>query len=124
MFRLLILGAILTAFASPTVRAWVRPYLDPVLDPTYEWSVRSRVSEIARKIETEGAGGRRVPTVGPIPDFVRHHYRQEGSGLDPWGIPFHLVNTSEGLRVASAGRDRAIHTGDDVLSPPISSAKR
>lgn len=123
MFRLLIIGAVLTAFASPTVRAWVRPHLDSVLDPTYEWSVRSRVSEIARKIAADRAGGRSVPTVGPIPDYVRHHYRQEGSGLDPWGIPFHLVNTSEGLRVASAGPDRAIHTDDDVLSPPISSAR-
>lgn len=119
MFRLLVFCALLTAFASPTARAWVRPYLDPILDPTYEWSVRSRVSEIARKIETEQAADRRVPLPGPIDDFVSRHYRQKDSNLDPWGVSFHLVRTSEGLRVASAGRDRQIHTADDVLSPPV-----
>lgn len=124
MFRLLLLCAVLTAFASPTARDWVRPHLDPILDPTYEWSVRSRVSEIARKIETERAAGRGVPGPGAIGDFVRHHYKSDGSELDPWGVPFHLVNSSQGLRVASAGRDRTINTGDDVLSPPLAGAGR
>ena len=120
MLRLLVFCAILTAFASPTARAWVRPHLDPILDPTYEWSVRSRVSEIGRKVEAEHAAGRRVPAAGSIEEFVSTHYRRAESELDPWGVPFHLVRTKEGLRVASAGRDRQIHTGDDILSPPLS----
>jgi hypothetical protein len=119
MFRLLILCAVLAGVANPTARAWVRPHLDPILDPVSEWSVRSRVSEIARKIDAEQAAGRGIPAVGTIEQFVSRHYRQENSHLDPWGTPFHLIRTTEGLRVASAGRDEAIHTADDVLSPPL-----
>lgn len=119
MFRLLVLCVVLAGFANPTARAWVRPYLDPILDPVNEWSVRSRVSEIARKISAEQAAGRSIPAVGTIEQFVSRHYRQADSHLDPWGTPFHLVRTAEGLRVVSAGRDEAIHTADDVFSPPI-----
>ena len=124
MLRLLVFCGLLTAFASPSARAYVRPYLDPILDPTYEWSVRSRVSEIARKIEAEHAAGRSVPEVGSIEAFVSRHYRQKDGALDPWGLPFHLTRTSEGLRVVSAGRDHQIGTADDVLSPLISTPKR
>jgi hypothetical protein len=124
MLRLLIIGALLTAVASAEARERIRPYLSPVLDPTYEWSVRSRVSEIGRRIETEGAAGRRVPGVGSIADFVAHLYRQEEAGLDPWGSEFHLVKGSRGLHVASAGRDRTLHTGDDILSPVIGEGSR
>ena len=124
MFRLLVLLAVLAGVANPTARAWVRPYLDPVLDPVSEWSVRSRVSEIARKIDAEAAAGRGIPAVGTIEQFVSHHYRQANSHLDPWGTPFHLIRTAEGLRVASAGRDEALHTADDVLSPLIALPSR
>lgn len=124
MFRLLLIAALLSAVASPSARAYIRPYLSPVLDPAYEWSVRSRVSEIARKIEAENAAGRGLPQVGSIEQFVSRHYRQEAGALDPWGTPFHLVRSSQGLRVASAGRDGEIHTGDDVFSPPLASLKR
>lgn len=124
MFRLLVFCALLVGFANPTARSWVRPYLDPVLDPAYEWSVRSRVSEIARKLAAEQAAGRRVPTPGPIDEFVGRHYHQRDSHLDPWGTSFHLVRSSEGLRIASAGRDGQIHTDDDVLSPPIATPSR
>lgn len=119
MLRLLVFCALLVALADPTARAWVRPYLDPILDPTYEWSVRSRVSEIARKIDAEQAAGRLVPRPGPIDEFVTLHYRQKGSHLDPWGESFHLLRTGEGYQVASPGRDRKIGTEDDVLSPPL-----
>jgi hypothetical protein len=119
MFRLLIFCALISAVASPAVRERIRPYMDPILDPTYEWSVRSRVSEIARKIETERAAGRPVPAPGSIESFVSRHYRQKDGALDPWGTPFHLVRTSGGMRVASAGRDHLINTGDDVFSPPL-----
>lgn len=123
MLRLLIFCALLTAAASPTARGYIRPYLDPVLDPTYEWAVRSRVSEIARKIETERAAGRSVPPVGSIAAFVGRHYPQKDAELDPWGTPFHLVRTAQGLRVASAGRDHEINTGDDVVSPPLAATR-
>jgi hypothetical protein len=124
MFRLLVFCALLAGVANPTARAWLRPHLDPILDPISEWSVRSRVSEIARKIGAEQAAGRIVPTVGIIDEFVSRHYHQKDSHLDPWGTPFHVVRTAEGLRVASAGRDEQIHTPDDVLSPPLPSPTR
>ena len=122
MFRLLIICALLTAVASPTARERIRPYLSPVLDPTYEWAVRSRVSEIARKIETERAAGHSVPGPGSIEAFVGRHYPQKDGALDPWGTPFHLVRSSHGLRVASGGRDHQVGTADDVLSPIIENA--
>ena len=124
MLRLLIIAGLLFGVANPTARAWVRPHLDPILDPTYEWSVRSRVSEIARKIETEREANRYVPAPGEISDFMRRHYFQKDGHLDPWGIPFHLVQSSEGPRVVSAGRDRQLGTPDDVLSPPLARQPR
>lgn len=124
MFRLLIIVALLTAVANPTAREYIRPYLSPVLDPAYEWSVRSRVSEIARWIEAERAAGHALPQEGSIETFLEHEYRDGTSGLDPWGEPFHLVRTVPGLRVVSAGRDRILHTRDDVLSPPLSGTAR
>lgn len=124
MFRLLLVGLLLTAVASPTVREWMRPHLAPILDPAFEWSVRSRVSEIGRKIEAEIAAGRPVPEVGSIAKFVRRNYTQKDSELDPWGTPFHLVRTAQGLRVVSAGRDGELHTADDVYSPPLAHASR
>lgn len=119
MVRLLFLCALLTAFASPTARERIRPYLDPVLDPAFEWSTRSRVSEIARKIETERAAGRPIPQPGSIADFVNRNYPQAGAELDPWGVAFHLTRANNHLRVVSAGRDRTLNTADDVTSPPI-----
>jgi hypothetical protein len=124
MFRFLIICVVLVAAASSAARERIRPYMSPILDPTYEWSVRSRVSEIARKLEAEVAAGRSIPDPGTIEAFVGRHYRQADGALDPWGTPFHLVRTPLGLRVASAGRDRAINTPDDVLSPPLGSASR
>ena len=124
MFRFLIICVVLVAAASSAARERIRPYLSPILDPTYEWSVRSRVSEIARKLAAEEAAGRSIPEPGSIEAFVSRHYRQADGALDPWGTPFHLVRSTHGLRVASAGRDRAINTPDDVLSPPLGSAPR
>ena len=123
MVRLLIICALLTAFASPAARERIRPYLSPVLDPAYEWSVRSRVGEIARKMETELAAGRPLPKPGSIEDFVNRHYPQDGAELDPWGVTFQLSRTSQGFRVVSAGPDRTLNTADDVLSRPISDAR-
>ena len=79
MVRLLILCALLTAFASPTARERIRPYLSPVLDPAYEWSTRSRVNEIARKLATEQAAGRGIPKPGSIEAFVARNYPQAGA---------------------------------------------
>lgn len=124
MLRLLIVGALLTVVASAEARERIRPYLSPVLDPTYEWSVRSRVSEIARRIEAEGAAGRRVPGVGSIAAYVAHLYRQDSAGLDPWGSEFHVVKGSGGLHVVSAGRDGTLHTEDDILSPVLAERSR
>ena len=124
MLRLLIIGALLTVVASAEARERIRPYLSPVLDPTYEWSVRSRVSEIGRRLEAEGAAGRRVPGVGSIATFVSHLYRQKEAGLDPWGSEFHLVKRAGGLHVVSAGRDGKLHTEDDILSPVIGERSR
>ena len=89
MVRLLILCALLTAFASPTARERIRPYLSPVLDPAYEWSTRSRVNEIARKLATEQAAGRGIPKPGSIEAFVARNYPQAGAEFDPWGVAFH-----------------------------------
>ena len=119
MLRLLLVCGLLVVVASPTARAWIRPHLAPILNPAYEWSVRSRVSEIARTIEAERAANHEIPMVGPIPDFVRRHYFQKDSHLDPWGTPYHLLQTADGLQVASAGPDRQIGTEDDILSPPV-----
>ena len=117
MLRLLLFCATAFALANPSARAWLRPHLAPALDPAYEWSVRSRVSEIARMIEADRAAGRFLPPPGEIDAYVERQYRQGGSGLDPWGSPYRLVRERAGARVVSAGRDAIPDTEDDIRSP-------
>lgn len=117
MPRLLLLCVIAFAVADPDARAALRPYLAPVLDPAYEWSVRSRVSEIARMIEADRAAGRVLPPAGEIDAYVERQYRQGGAGFDPWGSPYRLVRDRSGSRVVSAGRDAVPYTEDDIRSP-------
>lgn len=117
MFRLLLLCATAFAVVNPSAREQLRPYLAPVLDPVYEWSVRSRVNEIARKIEADRAAGRFPPEPGEIDLYVERQYRYGGAGIDPWGSPYRLVKERAGLRVVSAGRDAIPETADDIRSP-------
>lgn len=116
MFRLLLLCITAFAVVNPSAREQIRPYLAPVLDPVYEWSVRSRVNEIARKIEADEAAGRVPPEPGEIHLYVERQYRYGGAGIDPWGSPYRLVRERAGLRVVSAGRDATPDTGDDIRS--------
>lgn len=116
MLRLLLLCVIAFALADPTARAWWRPHLAPVLDPAYEWSVRSRVSEIARMIEADRAAGRFLPPPGEIDAYVERQYRHGGAGIDPWGSPYRLMRERVGARVVSAGRDATPDTEDDIRS--------
>lgn len=116
MFRLLLLCVTAYAVVNPSAREWVRPHLAPVIDPVFEWSVQSRVSEIARKIEADQAAGRFPPDPGEIDLYVERHYRYGGAGIDPWGSPYRLVKERAGLRVVSAGRDAIPDTDDDIRS--------
>lgn len=111
---LLVIVVAAAALASPDVRAWLRPHVQPALDPVYEWSVRSRVSEIARVLKTEKASGRSIPDARALPGFLETRFPGGGS-LDPWGTPYYLwTERRGGTFVGSAGRDALPGTADDI----------
>ena len=120
LFVLVIAAA---ALASPAVRARVQPVVQPALDPVYEWSTRSKVSEIARMLATEKAAGRRVPEPRDFTDFLERRY-PGGGALDPWGSPYYLKTERRGATwVGSAGRDAARGTPDDIRETLASTAR-
>jgi hypothetical protein len=114
---LLVILVAAAALASPDVRAWLQPHVQPALDPVYEWSTRSRVSEIARVLNTEKASGRAVPDAKAIQGFLETRFPGGGS-LDPWGTPYYLrTERRRGQFVGSAGRDLVPGTADDIRKP-------
>ncbi len=119
---LLVLVIAAAALASPTVRAGLMPYVQPALDPVYEWSTRSKVSEITRMLNTEKASGRNVPEPRAFTEFLEKRYPGGGS-LDPWGTPYYLKTERRGATwVGSAGRDATAGTADDIREPLPASA--
>lgn len=114
---LLVILVAAAALASPTVRAKLRPHVQPALDPVYEWSTRSKVSEIVRVLNTEKASGRGIPEADAFVGFLNQRYPGGGS-LDPWGAPYYLKNERRtGLVVGSAGRDGTPGNADDIRMP-------
>jgi hypothetical protein len=120
---LLVLLLAAAALASPAVRAEVQPVVQPALDPVYEWSTRSKVSEIARMLATEKAAGRSVPEPRAFTGFMEKRY--PGGSLDPWGTPYYLKTERRGgTWVGSAGRDGTPGTPDDIREPLTAPARR
>ena len=114
LFVLVIAAA---ALASPAIRARAQPLVQPALDPVYEWSTRSKVSEIVRMLKTEKAAGRSFPEPRAFTGFLEKRYPGGGS-LDPWGTPYYLKTERRGgTWVGSAGRDATPGTADDIRQP-------
>ena len=114
---LLVILVAAAALASPTVRAKLKPHVQPALDPVYEWSTRSRVSEIVRALKTERARGRAVSDGDAFAGFLEQRF-PGGGAVDPWGTPYYLKNERRtGLVVGSAGRDSLPGTADDIRFP-------
>jgi hypothetical protein len=109
---------------EPHVTPRVRPYLQRLLDPVHEWSARSRVEEVARRLQTRAAHGSGLPSGAAFSDFMRSEYRGPDAALDPWGVPLYLHRDALGYRVGSAGRDRVPFTADDVVSAPLPGSAR
>lgn len=121
---LIVLVIAAAALASPSVRAGLMPYAQPALDPVYEWSTRSKVSEITRMLNTEKASGRSVPEPRAFAEFLEKRYPGGGS-LDPWGTPYYMKTERRGgTFVGSAGRDAVAGTGDDIREPLPATASR
>ncbi|HEV2146670.1 MAG TPA: hypothetical protein VGR37_04570 [Longimicrobiaceae bacterium] len=115
MGRILLVFVIAAAaLASPDVRAWLKPHVQPGLDPVYEWSARSRVSEVARMIQTEKAAGRSIPNPKTFGDFLERRFRGADGAMDPWGAPYYLKKERDRTVIGSAGRDGIPGTADDI----------
>lgn len=121
MGRLALLFLMLSLFANPEFRRRAQPYASFALDPAYEWLTRSRVGEIARALNAEESRGSELPTSAGLPEFLTRHFGSEGAAVDAWGTRYFYYRDQWTLRVASAGPDRAPHTDDDILSPPLHS---
>ena len=119
MARLTVLFLMLSLFANPEFRKRAQPYASFALDPAYEWLTRSRVGEIARALNAEISRGRDLPSTSKLPEFLGRHFGGGDSAVDAWGTNYFYARDSWTLRVASAGPDRAPHTEDDILSPPL-----
>lgn len=117
---ILIAGVLL---ATPGVRHWLEPHVLPLLDPLYEWRARSEVEEISRLLQRREATGKESPSPRDLPALLDQESGSNAS-LDPWGTPFYLHRERRSLRVGSAGRDRVLGTGDDILSSVWVSASR
>jgi hypothetical protein len=109
---------------EPHVMPRVRPYLQRLLDPVHEWSTRSRVEEVARRLQTRAAQGSGLPSGAAFSDFMRSEYRGPDAALDPWGVPLYLYRDALGYRVGSAGRDHVPFTADDLVSAPLPGSAR
>lgn len=126
--RTLIWIVVLGAFAAnPAMRARVAPHVEPrvapllarAIDPVFEWSTRSRVAEVARRLGADLVDRRPLPSAAEFPAYLEAIYRNASGSRDSWGTVLYLRRSADGSRVASAGRDRVPYTGDDILSPLI-----
>jgi hypothetical protein len=120
MLRLLILIGIIAVLVSPEARAKIAPHTHWLLDPAYEWSVQTRLGQIAHSIDGEAAAGRPYPTTTEgLAVFLQSFYGGTSKSLDPWGNDLFMTRDGRGLRVASAGRDGRRGSPDDLLSQPV-----
>lgn len=120
MLRLLIFIVVIAVATSPEARAKIAPYSHWLLDPAYEWSIQSRLGQIAHSIEGAAAAGRPFPTTtAGLAAFLESDYGGAGKTVDPWGHPLYMVRDARGLHAASVGRDGTRGTHDDLLSPSI-----
>ena len=120
---LLILLVGVFALINPSMRErampYARPYLEKGLAPVYEYSVKTRTKDIARRLQEAAAAGEQMPTPAEFSNFLVRYYNGVDADLDPWGQPYYLRGSDMQYRAVSAGPDRAPDTGDDIYSPWI-----
>lgn len=118
---LLILLMGVFALINPSVRErampYARPYIEKALNPVYEYSVKTRTKDIARRLQEAAAAGDPMPTPAEFSNFLIHHYNGAEADLDPWGEPYFLRGNDIQYRAVSAGPDHTPDTGDDIYSP-------
>ena len=120
---LLLFVLLITILVTPEARAKVAPYLEPVIepvrDPVYEWSSRSRVQEVARKLQVNLSNGESLPHPRTFVEYLRREYRGADGSLDAWGTPLFLRAGRMEAWVVSAGPDRLPNTTDDIVSRSV-----
>lgn len=122
-----IIGLILVLaviWAVPAFRAQVSGAALPALDrmgprgesvatPLRVGIAKARVSGIVRMVASDYADRRGLPDERDFQRWLRARTSAERS-IDPWGNPYWMERTREGLRVGSSGPDGRRGTGDDV----------
>ena len=114
---LLILLVVAAIVMVPAARDRVRPRLQPALDPVYDWSTRNRVKTLVELVRDQETLGNPIPRPSQFSRFVEARDATRDGSLDAWGTPFYLHVTRRGAyTVGSAGRDRLVGTGDDIIA--------
>jgi hypothetical protein len=113
-FWILVL-ALIAVLTVPPLRERARPQIEYVLNPIYKWDARNRVNEIYRVLERERAQGGGMPRPRDFTEFLAARDGADAS-VDPWKVPFFMVESRHTYYVGSAGPDRLRGTADDIVS--------
>ncbi len=106
--------------APPAAELWARAGasvegpLSPITDRYRRVRAESNLKKAARLLVTESTMGQRAPPPHELPAFLKRHDIVP-DGLDPWGMPYRMVEEPDSLALVSAGPDRTYGTGADVV---------
>ncbi|HET9983191.1 MAG TPA: hypothetical protein VFQ38_06380 [Longimicrobiales bacterium] len=126
MKKLLLLAIVLAALAAaPPVRARlgapiaavvtrVAPLFGDVASPLLRFLARREEAVIRDGLVREREAGRPLPPPARFEAWLRRNVVAARGGRDPWGTPYRLARSPDGLAVESAGADRRFDTPDDV----------
>jgi hypothetical protein len=101
------------------VKGWVGEQMHgpmtPIRNRYHKAQVRSHLDKAARALVTQRNMGGRPPEQEDLRLFMSRNDIVE-DGLDPWGMPYLIVQEPDSVAVISAGPDRTYHTEDDMVA--------
>jgi hypothetical protein len=109
---LLVLSAVVAL--SPSLRENVLAAVGSTLDKRRTQQANTRMTEIVALLRSRD---RRLPSDDEFKAFVdRGLQNHPNDGTDPWGTPYYLRRDRFQYWVGSAGPDKLVRTGDDIVS--------
>lgn len=112
----------LRARAEPsmaTAWAWTAGKLEGPLSPITNWyrgvRAEAELDKAVRLMVVQRNQGARLPEPTGLTEFLNRN-DIAAEGLDPWDMPYLMVQEADSLALISAGPDRRYETEDDLVA--------
>lgn len=100
------------------VRGWVwertQGPLTPVRDRYLRTRAESDLNKVIRSLVMQRNLGQQAPRQEDLRSFMARNDIVD-DGLDPWGVPYLIVQEADSVAIISAGPDLTYHTEDDIV---------